>query len=204
MLWAPNQGSGYPYARGPFAAAPGTPAYAALDTNRDGLVDMRDDPYGLYYPGDDAVDWVGMSLYHWGFEYPWGDNIVPEPGKFIGQLTSTYATPHQDERTLPDFYHLYADGHDKPMAIPETAAFYRPGWIGADERAIKLAWLTQVFGGDVLQHMPRIRLISWFEWKKFEVEVHDTVDWRISADPYLAASFRETLDRGGWLSADDI
>ena len=46
----------------------------------------RDDPYAPYWPGADAVDWVGMSLYHWGSAHPWGENEVPEPGKFAGWI----------------------------------------------------------------------------------------------------------------------
>ena len=62
------------------AAVPGTPDFKALDTNGDGVLTMADDPYGPYYPGDDAVDWVGMSLYHWGSSYPWGANALPGSG----------------------------------------------------------------------------------------------------------------------------
>ncbi|MDR6640048.1 glycosyl hydrolase [Paenarthrobacter nitroguajacolicus] len=74
MMWAPNYGGGYPFAGGQFEAKPGTPEFAALDTNGDGVVTMNDDAYSPYYPGDEAVDWVGMSLYHWGSKYPWGEN----------------------------------------------------------------------------------------------------------------------------------
>jgi soluble lytic murein transglycosylase-like protein len=66
MLWAPNYGGGYPFASGQYNALPGTSDFALLDTNHDGVLNMSDDPYLPYYPGDDAVDWVGMSLYHWG------------------------------------------------------------------------------------------------------------------------------------------
>lgn len=66
MLWAPNYGGGYPFASGQYNALPGTSDFALLDTNHDGVLNMSDDPYLPHYPGDDAVDWVGMSLYHWG------------------------------------------------------------------------------------------------------------------------------------------
>jgi hypothetical protein len=57
--------------------SPGTAPYAincpdpasaadceALDTNGDGLLDMKDDMYSPYWPGDEWVDWVGMSVFH--------------------------------------------------------------------------------------------------------------------------------------------
>lgn len=37
-----------------------------MDTNSDGKVDMWDDMYTPFYPGDDWVDWVGMSIFHFG------------------------------------------------------------------------------------------------------------------------------------------
>jgi hypothetical protein len=204
MLWAPNYGSGYPYTGGQYTATPGSVEFRTLDTNADGVISMTDDPYAPYYPGDDAVDWVGLSLYHWGYEYPWGANVVPQDGKFVGELTSTYSTPNSDERTLPNFYRIYADAHAKPMAIPETGAFFRPSVQGADEQAIKRAWLSQVTDASIAEQLPRIKLISWFEWRKNETEVNDVVDWRISADPDLASAVREALAGSQWLSADDV
>ena len=87
MLWAPNYGGGYPFKGGQFEIKPESADFKLLDTNQDGQLTMSDDPYSPYYPGDAAVDWVGMSLYHWGNAYPWGENEVPEAGKFIAQLT---------------------------------------------------------------------------------------------------------------------
>jgi hypothetical protein len=84
MMWAPNYGGGYPFAGGRFAAVPGTGDARVLDTD-----------------GDDAVDWVGMSLYHWGGAWPWGENEVPEPGKFLAQLTGEYVGLGGDDRNLP-------------------------------------------------------------------------------------------------------
>lgn len=70
MMWAPNYGGDYPFTGGQFAARPGTKDFAALDTNDDGSVTMTDDSYAPYYPGDTYVDWVGISLYHWGNQRP--------------------------------------------------------------------------------------------------------------------------------------
>jgi hypothetical protein len=197
MLWAPNDGGGYPFDGGAFEAKPGTSDFALLDTNGDGHLSMADDPYAPYYPGDDAVDWVGMSLYHWGDRWPWGANVVPEAGKFAAKLTGTYDGAGGDERVLPDFYADYADGHDKPMAIPETAAFYRPSaGDGATERAVKRSWWRQVLSAGTIARFPRIRLVDWFEQRKFETEVDDVVDWRLTAEPSLVAAFLRDLPSG--------
>jgi hypothetical protein len=190
MLWAPNYGAGYPFNGGPYQAQPDNPDFGLLDTNRDGVVDGKDDPYAPYYPGDDAVDWVGMTLYHWGDRWPWGRNIVPEEGKFVSQLTGSYNGVGGDQRGLPDFYQVYAEGHAKPMAIPETAAFYNPSVGGDGQLDIKQAWWRQVFSEDVARLFPDIKMINWFEWRKSEAEVDGAlVDWTATLDPTIRNAF---------------
>jgi hypothetical protein len=202
MLWAPNYGAGYPFSAGQYEAQAGSADFAALDTNHDGVLDGRDDMYAPYYPGDDAVDWVGMTLYHWGDTWPWGKNIVPEPGKFVAQLTGTYQGAGGDQRGLPDFYAIYAEGHAKPMAIPETAAFYNTSVDGDAELEIKRAWWRQVFGAEIAQRLPAIKMINWFEWRKPESEVNDAlVDWSVTLDPALGQAFTAELDTQRFLFA---
>jgi Glycosyl hydrolase family 26 len=192
VLWAPNQGDGYPYVGGKYEVKRGSAAAKLLDTNRNGRVDGADDPYAPYWPGDAYVDWVGMSLYHWGTAYPWGANVVPTAGKFAGLLTGATTTSAR----VPDFYADYADRYQKPLAIVETAALYRPAGKGAPASAIKLAWLGQVISPATLTRFPRLRLVNWFEWKKNEAEVGDVVDWRISADPKLRTAFLAAVTNG--------
>jgi hypothetical protein len=155
MIWAPNEGSGYPFTGGSFAAQPGADEFAALDTNADGKVDGQDDPYAPYYPGDDAVDWVGMSLYHWGNTYPWGENELPPSAKFASLLTGEPIVEHALSGSVPDFYATYAEGHDKPLAIIETAALFDPAAsVGPTEAELKSAWFTQVFSAQTRDAFP--------------------------------------------------
>jgi glycosyl hydrolase family 26 len=196
MLWAPNYGAGYPFVGGAYQAAAGSLDSDALDTNHDGVFDGLDDPYAPYYPGDDAVDWVGMTLYHWGDQWPWGKNVVPEDGKFAAQLTGTYNGAGGDQRDVPDFYHVYAEGHGKPLAIPETAAFYNTTVGGDSELQVKQAWWHQVFSPVLLQRFPYLKMINWFEWRKPEAEVQDAiVDWSATLDPIVRAAFLADLPR---------
>jgi len=193
MLWAPNHGDGYPYVGGTHQAKPGSAAEAALDTDGDGRLGPGDDPYAPYWPGPDAVDWVGMSLYHWGTAYPWGENEVPANGTFARLITGSSIA---SELPLPDFYVEYAERYTKPLAIVETAAFYRPRGGGAAEAEIKAAWLDDVFAPGTRSRFPLLRLVNWFEWRKHEAEVDATVDWRITADASLRASFLAALTDG--------
>jgi hypothetical protein len=196
MLWAPNYGAGYPFAGGQYATQPGADGFALLDTNHDGQLDAQDDPYAPYYPGDDAVDWVGLSLYHWGDTYPWGENEIPEAHKFVDQLTGVYNGRNGDERGVPDFYATFADGHQKPLAIVETAALYNTTVGGADELAIKQAWWRQVFAPEVATRFPRLKMINWFEWRKPESELGGaTVDWTVTQTPSILAAFQADFPR---------
>ena len=202
-MWAPNYGGGYPFIGGQHQAPAGSPEALELDTDHDGAVTGADDPYGPYYPGDDAVDWVGMSLYHWGNTYPWGANVVPEAGKFIQQLTGTYNGAGGDDSAVPDFYAEYGAARGKPVAIPETAALVVEGGGGAAELEIKRAWWGQLFDPRVQKDYPELKMINWFEWNKKEVEVKATVDWRAAGSPEVRDAFVAELPE--WFQfADDV
>ena len=55
-----------------------------------------------------------MSLYHWGNTYPWGENAVPEAGKFLARLTGNYKGLNGDDTAVPDLYAVYHQQHGKP------------------------------------------------------------------------------------------
>jgi hypothetical protein len=203
MMWAPAYGGGYPFATATTVVHPAAVDTAALDTDGDGAVTRLDDPYAPYWPGDDAVDWVGLSLFHWGDTYPWGENEVPEPGKFVAQLTGEYVGLGGDDRALPDFYATYGDQHGKPVALAETGAFYSAAAGGADERAVKQAWAAQVFDAGLAQRLPRLAMVNWVEREAQEAESGTLVDWRVLEHPAVAAAFRDALPAWGrW--AEDV
>ncbi|CAN5745089.1 hypothetical protein BH23CHL2_BH23CHL2_11670 [soil metagenome] len=185
MIWAPNYGAGYPFPGGQHLVTHGSPEFAILDTNSDGTLNMLDDPYSPYYPGDDVVDWVGLSLYHWGSTWPWGENEVPEPDKFANQLTGNFNGLNGDERDVPDFYHLFAEQRGKPIAIVETAALYSPEIGGANALEIKQTWWNQVYSSESRERFPQIKMINWFEWDKFETETNGRIDWTLTRGAFL-------------------
>ena len=193
VMWAPNYGGGYPFAGGAHQADPGSEDAAALDTDRDGSVTGADDPYAPYWPGRRHVDWVGMSLYHWGATYPWGENEVPEAGKFIDMLRGAYDGSAGDELAVPDFYGTYGAGKRLPVAITETAALYVPGGGGADELAIKQGWWEQVLAPGNVDELPWLRMVNWFEWRKVEPEVGGVVDWSATSKADVRDAFTSAL-----------
>ncbi|KAJ3277445.1 hypothetical protein HK104_003292, partial [Borealophlyctis nickersoniae] len=86
--------------------------FALLDTNKDGVLDEKDDAKLAYYPGDEWVDWVGMSAYHVRFSGPYWDNVMPDDGEM--------------ERMVDQVYKMFAIGRGKPMMLSESGAAFNP------------------------------------------------------------------------------
>ncbi len=138
-----------------------------LDTNRDGVVDAKDNPYSGYYPGDQYVDWIGMSIYSYGTVYPWSDNIIAPPGKFESILNDN------------DFYNAYAVVKNKPFMISETAATFHltTPFVGASDLDTKQSWWKQfITNASFLQSYPKVKSICIFEFRKFE-ECKNIFSW---------------------------
>ncbi|WP_299058049.1 OpgC domain-containing protein [uncultured Nocardioides sp.] len=198
MVWAPSYGSGYPFtgSSGRIEGL-GDRDLERLDTTGDGLVDAADDPYGPYFPGTDAVDWVGLSIYHYGVRLDTGErddedegldeetNTVPEPGAYAARLDE--AAGYGDDRVRESFYSRFAEALDKPMAV-RTGAFYDPDASGDDGPLdIKRTWWRQVIDPDLRSSYPRIALVSWLEVRRAEAETGDSVvDWRVTHTSTLA------------------
>jgi hypothetical protein len=195
MLWSPNEGAGYPYAGGEHEYTSGSDDMHDMDTDGDGMVTGEDDPYAPYWPGDDAVDWVGLSLYHFGEAYPWGENTVPEPGKLADKIRGTFNSAHVDDTAVPNFYKEYAEGHEKPFALSETGAFYNTSRTdGASALAIKQAWWEQLTDPKLQKHFPRLQLAVWFEFSKLEKQPENpVVDWRTTTNPMTRDPFTSAI-----------
>jgi beta-mannanase len=92
MVWAPNVGIQYPFGKtnqksnGLPHLEPGSPDFLLLDTNKNGVLDTQDDPYTPFYPGDEFVDWFGLSIY-WYPDAETGFNNLPPSRYFLDHLT---------------------------------------------------------------------------------------------------------------------
>lgn len=87
IVWAPNMGQNYPYGQ-VAPAGISTADMTALDTNHDGQITAADDPFAPYYPGDDVVDWIGLSLYYKGPNFQ--DLNQPNPAGYCGYGITGY------------------------------------------------------------------------------------------------------------------
>ena len=169
FLWSPNSGQNFPWGEN----------YTG-DINK---------PYSPYYPGDDYVDWVGLSIYHYGSIYRWEQNVKPDPKHLIKQITG------DDKYGGENFYQMYCVEKGKPFFLSETGAtFHLSFWNettkdlsltrGPTETEpkdaifelknidgimeIKTSWIDQMFDKEMLKNYPKIKAISLFEFVKGE------------------------------------
>jgi hypothetical protein len=179
----------------PLTAAQAAADFAALDTNGDHVWDNKDDPYAPFYPEDldgtgrpaldTAVDWVGMSIYHFGIRYPWGDDTLALPHEFDRELLGTFAFPGDvNQETTSDFYDDYSGsgvqrdgtaGHGKPMMVSETGSWYDAATDdlakypdtantpipGHTEYDVKKTWWDEIKAA--LPALPQIRAVVFFD-----------------------------------------
>ena len=178
MAWTPNQEFGYPFPGLEFSNP-------KLDPNA---------PYLPYYPGDDVVDIVGISLYHWG---------VDETGR-----TGRNTAPSSDEWEvgLRLFHDSIAQKFKKPMIIAETAALYNPREAsGPSDLDIKMSWLKQVYNVDTLQtKLPQIRAILWFNVIKHEQETGGEIRWSFDYLPQALDFYRQMSQNSYFVKANDL
>lgn len=174
-VWSPAAGESYP-----FAAAAATDDQS-LDTDGDGELGSGDDPYGPYYPGDDAVDWVGLSAYHDTSGGGAPVNSVPAAGELDADL---------DGEGDLGFYQRFAAAAEKPMML-ETAAFFSPGAGGPGELEIKQAWWRQVISSSSDEAHPLLDVVLWRDSSSSRAVVGEVViDWSLTGSTEVASAFR--------------
>ncbi|KAI8802872.1 glycoside hydrolase superfamily [Cladochytrium replicatum] len=220
MIWGPNPGQGYPYGTDPNQPVPAatTAEFRALDTNNDGRFDENDDPYGPYWPGSEFVDWVGMSLYNYGYSATTRNygaiSTTYIQSQLSGPWTESEATTAN--RTIEDFYNRYVNGFQKPFALTESGSPYivTPGdpTVTAAELTAKQTWWRQMlrFLGDA-NYYPNLKLVVHFEeaktenaavgltaYKDFTITTKDGTRTAFLAD--IAGSERATANQSGFLT----
>jgi len=189
MVWAPNNGEGYPMGGGQYTPSRGDPRFAEMDTNGDGVINRDDDPYTPYYPGDEYVDWVGVSAYYYGPGPPGGWNNSPGPNVLPpdGLMESFITTP----LTKFNLYNFAVD-HGKPFMISETSApLHMDSDAGPGELALKQAWFRQVYNATLLDKYPNIRAINWFEYTK--KEYGEMRDFTLMKSPEVRKAFQQHI-----------
>ena len=184
IVWEPYLGKDYPFDRNRNAPAPGSDGFALLDTNGDGAWDGSDGAYEPYYPGNDAVDWVGLTAFHDDTAGGAAVNSVPRAGELAEMLTASGGE---------NFYSTYAEGRAKPFLL-QTAAFYSPASGGASEAGIKTGWWDQVVGTATSAEFGRTAAVVWDERTSTRDTGVASIDWLLTGSPEIARAALERLE----------
>ncbi|RAX45324.1 OpgC domain-containing protein [Arthrobacter sp. AQ5-06] len=183
MVWQPYLGRDYPFDRHPNAPAPGSEGFAALDTNGDGSWNGSDTAYAPYYPGDDAAEWVGLTVYHDDTGGKSAVNTLPADGELSAMLTQS---------GNEDFYEAYVDRRNKPMLL-QTSAFYSPAAGGVAERDIKTSWWDQVLETSTSGRFDRVAAVVWDERTSTRDTGVASIDWRLTGNAGIAEAASKAL-----------
>lgn len=205
MLWSPNVGINYPFSvtsdstSPPPTSAQSDPLnFPLLDTNNDGVIDFFDDPYTPYYPGDDYVDWVGLSLYYYQ-DYDTINNIPPSSffedylvgsgpsvdNQFGGNAASSA------NLTARNFYQNFAINHNKPLIMSESGAPYIiHATSGASDYDVKSAWWIQTWSTSIQSKYPLLKGILNFEEEKVEGVLKS---WSQTNDSLITGDYRDFI-----------
>ena len=157
---------------------------------------VGDKDYKLYYPGDEWVDWVGISAYHDAY--------------FLGNMNRKQIDEdifYQGKRSNPldkfrEIYETYSDR--KPIMIAETGynwtiqeaargrvPYYDESQWAADTARYVYAYLPMVY--------PRIKAVGHFNNKA----TGETQQYLMSANPTLLKAVREAIADDWYLSGLD-
>ncbi|GAA5956278.1 hypothetical protein JCM3765_005615 [Sporobolomyces pararoseus] len=194
MVWAPNTPQGYPYGQQQNFYSLSTADQTLLDTNKNGQLDAGDDALSPYYPGDNLVDWIGISIYYKG-PYLNGaiadsTNQVQDSGYCALAINGT--NPGDFAEITPWYENYCAQKPDKACMFAEAGAAWHVNDAGStNQAALQQAWLKDcVVNATLLDQYPRIKLIMQFEYEKTETANNGQDDLR----DYRLTNVTEVVD----------
>lgn len=179
IVWAPNTPQGYPYGQTGTAFTSLSEAdQTALDTSADGELTAADDALSPYWPGEDYVDWIGISLYYKGPSGSDTTNAAQSPG-YCGQAINGMnpATGVNISNWYGDYCLKYPT---KPCMFAESgAAYHLTDTSGDSQLEIQTAWINDcITNVTMLETFPLLKMIMQFEYEKTETSNEGTDDLR--------------------------
>lgn len=129
---------------------------------------------GLWYPGDDVVDWVAVDGYNWDDPNYWRD----AGGDTWRTLDMVFRPSFDDIATFV--------GSDKPWMIAETASTERAGDPGK-----KAAWICDAFRRALPEQLPRVKAVLWFHQPTDEGG--KIFPWQVDSGGESRAAFAEAV-----------
>jgi len=135
-----------------------------------------------FYPGDEYVDWVGMSLY--SQPYFKGDKNREEIEQIYFK-TGRNSNPVIAARKLVEKY-----GNRKPIMISESGSSHRVVKTGEDATQFGLKRLKEQYNYLFMMY-PQIKAIAYFDW--FVNSGKETDDFRLSESSTLQNEYLKLI-----------
>lgn len=121
-------------------------------------------PYDIYYPGDEYVDWIGISVLNYGTVAPWSqwwsfDEVVEK-------------------------FYAAVDPHQKPMMLTEFGSLA----VGGD-RSVWLSDALKSLPGDY----PLIKSVVFFHTSDDATTTYKSLDWSFRTDKKVTDALKESF-----------
>ncbi|KAJ3214427.1 hypothetical protein HDU67_001667 [Dinochytrium kinnereticum] len=174
MVWSPKSSEGYPGQR---TVPYDDETLNLLDTDFNGFVNDNDDAYGPFYPGDEFVDWVGLT------HTPTSESSLSTPLRQI--LQSGPQTP------LKNFYSRFSATPLKPLLLTTAIGYTHNATIFSiqEEISVKRDWWGQWMG--IRNEMPNVRLVNGVE------RVRGAFDFSVGEKGEVRDAFLRDAGRAG-------
>ncbi len=137
-----------------------------------------------YYPGDDAVDWVGVNFYNVLYAYN-------NPGRPADTL-------HPADLLAP-VYRRYA--HRKPIAICEYAASQQSAVDGRQRPDYAARRMRDLYTS-LPRLFPRVKLVDWFDCNNLRHAgpTRQLNNYSLTENPAVLAAYRRAISSEHFLS----
>lgn len=138
-----------------------------------------------YYPGDDAVDWVGVNMY----------SVT-----YYNQNDRTPAIEKTPQEMLQWIYDQYAT--KKPIMIGEYATTHYSAM--EENQAVNFA-VNNILNlyRDLPLKYPRVKAINYFNTNNLELKHRVNNDYRVTVEPAVRQAYMDATASGYFLSGTD-
>lgn len=137
-----------------------------------------------YYPGDEYVDWVGVSLY--SKKYFLGRNDWSENEKF-NEVVFNAGRNADPVKALNEIITKYADR--KPIMISESGAAHHTRTLGEYDSAWANLYLSKIYYYVPMVY-PQVKFIAHFD----KVMENETNDYALSTSPEVFKHYKDIIN----------
>ena len=160
-------------------------------------VSNRTVTYETYYPGDQYVDWIGVSTYKnggpgYGSSYTYADTAHYNDAFYC---TGLYGS---DPLTVLEELAALAEAHKKPMMISECGFGYYNKSTGADQTANAVDQFTKFYSYIPMVY-PQVKAIFLFD---VDLSISQ-YRYPLSGSSALSSAYRQTVTGGAFLQGSE-